>query len=95
MHAQSKGAAFRPTLNFTPRSPTTLPRPVGRRSMKTRAFAAAAASSNSSSVASGLPEEKVLANRAVEEKALLRHHANHFTQRVHAQNRGSVFHPRD
>src|SRR5215467_11183233 len=44
-----------PTLNFTPRSPTTLLNPCGNRSMNARAFATAAASRSSSSVAPGFP----------------------------------------
>ena len=46
---------FSPTLNFTPRSPTTLLSPSGKRSINVRAFAAPAASSNCSSVAAGFP----------------------------------------
>ena len=60
-----------------------LSRPFGKRSMNPRAFAASAAASNFRVGRVGPAHEQVLAHRAVEEKTLLRHDADHLPEPPH------------
>jgi len=70
-----------PPESIRPRSPTLAAKPSGLASMKSSACAFAAAARISSSVASGRPTRKVLADRAVEQQHLLEHHADVSAQR--------------